>query len=146
MKLIDQGRTTMAEVRKSATQAAARKRAREKAATFREKQDQLEQLAADYFVATDTALDIRNTAEHEIVKIRARAEKEAQAVLDGADKIICQMLDLGTPKAEVIGRLGIANRHIRHALTTHASPARSKPAVTEEAEGTAGSDRDTERA
>ena len=73
----DQGSTTMAEVRKSATQAAARKRAREKAATFRERQDQLEQFAADYFIATDTALDIRNTAEHEIVKIRARAADSA---------------------------------------------------------------------
>lgn len=118
----------MADVRKSATQTAARKRAREKAATFREKQDQLEQLAADYFVATDTALDIRNTAEQEILKLRARAEKEVQTVLDGADKIICDMLDLGTPKAEVIGRLGIANRHIRNALAAHGTNAGSKPA------------------
>jgi hypothetical protein len=130
----------MAEVRKSATQAAARKRAREKAATFREKQDQLEQLAADYFVAIDTALDIRNTAEEEILRIRARVEKEAQAVLDGADRIICQMLDLGTPKAEVIGRLGIANRHIRHALTNQGTSAGAKPAVTQKIQGVEESD------
>lgn len=117
----------MAEVRKSATQAAARKRAREKAAAFREKQDQLEQLAADYFIATDTAADIRDTAEREILAIRARAGKEAQTVLAVGDRIICDMLDLGTPKAEVIGRLGIANRHIRHALTSQGTTTSSAP-------------------
>ena len=42
----------MADVRKSAKQTAARTRAREKAAEFRARQDRLEQLATDYFVAT----------------------------------------------------------------------------------------------
>lgn len=45
----------MAEVRKSATQAPARQRAREKAAAFGEKQDTLEPLAVDYFVAADAS-------------------------------------------------------------------------------------------
>ncbi|GAA4266599.1 hypothetical protein [Frondihabitans peucedani] len=103
----------MAEVRKSATQAAARKRAREKAAAFREKQDKLEQLAVDYFVATDALESIEREIEQELAAVRERGDKRVAESKAGADDVIAAMLDLGVTRNEVADRLGITTREVK---------------------------------
>lgn len=109
----------MADVQETAQHSAARQLAREKAAGFREQQDALEELAADYFVAAQAVSEIRAAAEAEIAAVQ---EREALAVREAtaqADLLICRMLDLGAPRTEVAERLGLANRHIRRAMDTH---------------------------
>ena len=103
----------MADVRKSAKQTAARTRAREKAAEFRAKQDKLEQLATDYFVATDSLEEIEVSAQKELSAVRERAAKRSAAARANADALIASMLALGTPRGEVADRLGIPTRDIK---------------------------------
>jgi len=105
--------TVMADIRKSAQQSAARTRAREKAAEFRQKHDTLEQLATDYFVAMDSAEDIEAVAQKEIAAIRERAEKNRTAARAKATAVIASMLELGTPRSEVADRLGIPTRDVK---------------------------------
>lgn len=107
----------MAQVRTSGKQAAARKAARERAveraAEFRRRQEQLEELAAEYFVAADAVDGITEDAEARIQKIRdeaaaaiAEAEAETQA-------IIGRMLDTKVTRDEVAERLGISVRDVK---------------------------------
>lgn len=107
----------MAEVRKSSKQTAARSRAREKAAEFRAKEDQLEQFATDYFLATDSLDDIDTAAQAEIAAIQDRAAKQSTAARTAAVAVITSMLELGTPKAEVADRLGLALRDVKKTPT-----------------------------
>jgi hypothetical protein len=107
----------MADVRKSAKQTAARSRAREKAAEFRAKEDKREQLATAYFMATDSLDEIDATAQAEIAAIQDRAAKQSAAARTEAGAVITSMLELGTPKAEVAGRLGLALRDIKKTPT-----------------------------
>ncbi|WP_104081136.1 hypothetical protein [Cryobacterium sp. Y11] len=103
----------MADVRKSAKQTAARTRAREKAAEFRAQQDKLEQLATDYFIATDSLEEIEASAQKEITAVRERAAKRSAAARANADAVIASMLALGTPRGEVADRLGIPTRDVK---------------------------------
>jgi len=103
----------MADVRKSAKQTAARTRAREKAAEFRAKQDKLEQLATNYFVAADSVEEIEATAQKEIVAVRERAAKRSTAARAKALAVIASMLELSTPRSEVADRLGIPIRDVK---------------------------------
>ena len=105
----------MAEVRKSAKQTEARRRAREKAAEFREQQDKLEQLAVDYFVAADSLDEIDAATEKEIVAVRARAEKQSADARAEAESVMQKMLALGITRAEVASRLGVAVRDVKKA-------------------------------
>ncbi|MCS5512889.1 hypothetical protein NY537_09075 [Curtobacterium flaccumfaciens pv. betae] len=109
----------MAQVRTSGKQAAARKAARERAveraAEFRRRQEQLEELAAEYFVASDAVDGINEDAEVRIQKIRDEA---ATAIADAegrARAIIGRMLDTKVTRDEVAERLGIAVRDVKRA-------------------------------
>jgi DNA-binding CsgD family transcriptional regulator len=103
----------MAEVRKSARQVAARKRARTQAAEFRAREDRLEQLAADYFVAADVLDEIDERAEQEIQAVRERAAAERAATAMELDAVAQTMLSLGVSRKEVADRLGIAVRDVK---------------------------------
>ena len=105
----------MAEVRKSAKQTEARRRAREKAAEFREQQDKLEQLAVDYFVAADSLDEIDAATEKEVAAVRARAEKRSADARAEAESVMQKMLALGITRAEVASRLGVAVRDVKKA-------------------------------
>jgi hypothetical protein len=105
----------MAEVRKSAKQTEARRRAREKAAEFRARQDKLEQLAVDYFVAADSLDEIDAAAEKEIAAVRARAEKQSAEARASAEDVMQRMLALGITRAEVAERLGVSVRDVKKA-------------------------------
>jgi hypothetical protein len=116
----------MAQVRTSGKQAAARKAARERAveraAEFRRRQEQLEELAAEYFVAADAVDGINEDAEARIQKIRGEA---AAAVADAEQKaqaIIGRMLDTKVTRDEVAERLGVSVRDVKRS--------KAKPAPT----------------
>lgn len=120
----------MAEVRKSAKQTQARKRAREKAAEFRAQQDQLEQLAVDYFVAADSLDEIQEETERQIVALREKAEKQSESARRDADAVVQKMLGL-VNRTEVAARLGINVRDVKKASDspTSAAPAEGTSAV-----------------
>lgn len=103
----------MAEARNSAKQSTARARAREKAAEFRARQDQLEQFATDYFIATDSLEEIDAAAQKEIAAVHNRAAEQSAVARDKAAAAIVSMLAIGISRAEVADRLGIALREIR---------------------------------
>ncbi|MDO4101062.1 hypothetical protein [Clavibacter michiganensis] len=117
----------MAELRKSAKQTDARRRAREMAAQFRELQDKLEQLAADYFVAIDSVDATNDETEREIAKLRERAEQQTRKARDDAEQVIARMLDAGANPAEVAARLGITAREVRKA--TRGTPSSAPSAI-----------------
>ena len=118
----------MAEVRKSGKQTAARQRAREKAAEFREKQDKLEQLATDYFVAADSIDDIQASIDKEIDAVRKRGEKLTEEARAKAQTVIASMLDLGVPRNEVADRLGLTTREVKKPATRKATANTPPPA------------------
>lgn len=105
----------MAEVRKSAKQTEARRRAREKAAKFRELEDKLEELAVDYFVAADSLDEIDAATEKEVAAVRARAEKQSADARVEAQAVMQKMLALDITRAEVASRLGVAVRDVKKA-------------------------------
>jgi len=107
----------MAEVRKCARQVAARKRARTHAAEFRAREDRLEQLAADYFVAAGVLDDIDERAEQELQVVRDRAAMERTAKTSELDAVIQAMLSLGVSRKEVADRLGISVRDVKKGPT-----------------------------
>jgi CHASE3 domain sensor protein len=101
----------------------------DKAAQFRETQDKLESLAVDYFVATDSIEDIDAAVEKEITVARERGKKQSAAAHEKAAAVIAAMLNLGTSRSEVAGRLGIATRDVKKAaLATVVSSEPAAPA------------------
>lgn len=106
----------MTEPRKSAKQTEARRRARERAAKFCDEHDKLEQLAVDYFVATDSLEEMGSATEREIAAVRARAEKQSAKARSEAQSVAQKMLALGATRAEVAVRLGVAVRDIKKSL------------------------------
>lgn len=113
----------MAELRKSAKQTDARRRAREKAAQFRELQDTLEQHAVDYFVAIDSVDATNEETEREIEKLRDRAASKTREARDTADRIIGRMIDAGANATEVAARLGVSVREVKKATKSDPAPA-----------------------
>jgi len=128
----------MAEVRKSAKQTQARKRAREKAAEFRAQQDQLEQLAVDYFVAADSLDEIQEETERQIAALREKAEKQSESARRDADAVVQKMLGL-VNRTEVAARLGINVRDVKKAsdFPTSAAPVGGTTAVQSDQNTTA---------
>lgn len=124
----------MADQRKSAKQTDARRRAREKAAKFRELQDTLEQLATDYFVVVDSIEEMNEDTEREIAKLRERAAKQSQKAHHDADQVIVRMVDAGASPAEVADRLGISARDIKKATRVTPVPAQGGSATPSQAD------------
>lgn len=103
----------MPNVRKSARESVARKRAREAAAQFRERENNLEALAIEYFVATETATKIITAVEKEVMKFRQKADEQVAAAKETASVVISRMLEKGVSRTEVAERLGIDARELR---------------------------------
>ena len=125
----------MAQVRTSGKQAAARKAARERAveqaAQFRRRQEQLEELAAEYFVAADAVDAISDDAETRIQKIRDEAAVAVRDAEQKAQEIIGRMLDTKVSRDEVAERLGLSVRDVKR------NKAKTMPAAEADAVETA---------
>ena len=124
----------MTEPRKATKQTDARRRARERAAQFRELQDTLEQLAVDYFVSVDSVDETNAETEREIAKLRERAEKQTQKARDEAARVIVRMVEAGAKPDEVAERLGVTVREVRKA-TKEATSTAQPEATTLPTEG-----------
>jgi hypothetical protein len=131
----------MADTRKSAKQTAARKAARERAveraAEFRRRQEQLEELAVEYFVAVDAVDGINDAADAQVDVIRAKQAAELAAVEASAQDVVQRMLDTGVTRDEVAERLGVPVREVRRrrpAASSAADAAGTDPAVSDAAE------------
>ena len=124
----------MANVRTSGKQAAARKAARERAveraADFRRRQEQLEELAAEYFVAADAVDGINEDAEARIQKIRDEQAAAIAAAEAEAQTIIGRMLDTKVTRDEVAERLGIPVREVKRTKAKAEPDAESGDAET----------------
>lgn len=107
----------MSEPRKSSKQATARRiareRATERAAQFRARQQRLEELAVEYFVAADQVDRIEERGDEEIAAIRARVERDVASARAAADDVVQRMLDTDVTRAEVAERLGIPVRDVK---------------------------------
>jgi hypothetical protein len=138
----------MAENRKSATQAAARKAARERAAEraaeFRRRQEQLEELATEYFVAVDAVEGIEADAEERIAAIRAETERKVEASRAEAAAIVGKMLDTKVTRDEVAERLGIPTREVKRPKVASTEPPAGAGAESECGTAHAGHDVDGE--
>lgn len=135
----------MAQVRTSSKQAAARKAARERAveraAEFRRRQEQLEELAAEYFVAADAVDAINEDAEARIQKIREEAAASVADAEQQARTIIGRMLDTKVTRDEVAERLGISVRDVKRSKPVSAvSPAADAEGSTAETASDGGED------
>jgi len=115
----------MADVRKSAKLTAARTLAREKSAQFREREDQLESLAVDYFTYVEQVNEITEAAEKEILRIRAQAERNTADRRASSAATIEKMLAAGASRSEVARRLGIATRDVKRAAPTSSGPGKT---------------------
>ncbi len=111
----------MAAPRKSVSQVDARRRARERAAQFREREDTLEQLAAEYIVNADRVEQIEAKLAEEIAALQARADRETTQARDESAQIIRRMSELGVAKTEISARLDVPARTVRDALSSPSS-------------------------
>lgn len=105
----------------------ARKRARERAAAFRERNEKLENFATDYFTATEREGDVLAELNAEILKLQARAEERTASAREDAAAAIVSM-SAQASQAEIAERLGVAVAVVRHALRA-AGDADATPAV-----------------
>ncbi|MBT1620570.1 hypothetical protein [Curtobacterium poinsettiae] len=98
----------------------------ERAAEFRRRQEQLEELAAEYFVAADAVDGINEDAEARIQKIRDEAAAAVADAEERARAIIGRMLDTKVTRDEVAERLGVPVRDVKRAKTKAATAPESR--------------------
>ena len=106
----------MAAPRKSATQVAAREKARAKAQELTARHEKLIDLAAEFFEQQEQAEQVRVDAQTKAEAILARAEEEAAAATAGAAGTVAAMVAAGEPKASVAARLGITGAELKKLL------------------------------
>lgn len=108
----------MSEPRKSTVQTEARRRAREKAAEFRAREDKLEALAVEFFMAHAAVETIDAERDKAIQALRDRADRDAASARAKADTAMEGMLAEGVSRSEVAARLGIPVRAVPKAAPT----------------------------
>jgi hypothetical protein len=125
--------------RKSTAQIDARRRAREAAALFRERENTLEELAVDYFAQAAVIEKINEDLEQQIERLRERSAQETQSARAASESVMAKMLDLGVARSEVAARLGVATRDVRRPIAEpdETAPA-AEPAVNADVSAPAG--------
>ena len=126
----------MAAPRKSATQVAAREKARAKAQELTARHEKLIDLAAEFFEQQEQAEQVRADARAKADALLARAEEDAAAAIAGAAGTAAAMVASGESKASVAARLGITGAELKKLLDQ--APAAAGPAAAEQ--GDAGSE------
>lgn len=108
----------MAAPRKSATQVAAREKARAKAQELTARHERLIDLAAEFFEQQEHADQVRADARVKADAILAKAEEDAAAATRRAAGTVAAMVAAGEPKAAVSSRLGITGPELKKLLDT----------------------------
>lgn len=111
----------MAELTKTAKATAARARAREMAAAFREREDLLEELAVAYFTSADEVERVLAVRDREVEQAERKATQGVEAARSSGDDAVLAMLDQGVSRGEVVSRLGCTSADVRRALDARAT-------------------------
>ena len=128
----------MAAPRKSATQVAAREKARAKAQGLTARHEKLIDLAADFFEQQEQAEQVRADARVKADALLARAEEEAVAATADAAGTVAAMVASGESKSAVAARLGITGAELKKLLDQ--APAAVGPAAAERPAAVAGNE------
>lgn len=107
-------------VRQSARQLDARRRAREHAASYREREDRLTDLAAEFFVADDTLTAAKVESDAKIGALRDRVAAATEQHAHRTAEVVAAMLAAGESAAGVAGRLGLTLADVRLAKASAA--------------------------
>lgn len=121
----------MASPRKSAQQVAAREKARQKAADFTVRNEELIELAAKFIEFDDAAQGMEAAAQEKAEKIIAQGKSDAEAARLESGDVVARMLETGESKSAVAARLGMSAAALKKylpavaAATPAAVPAQS---------------------
>lgn len=127
----------MAAPRKSAVALAARERARAQAEEMTRRNEQLIELAAEFFVQDDKVAEIDADLERKIQQIRAQAEEKKSAARAEATAVVQRMIETGESKKSIADRLGLTSAELKKYLPVSAlspSSAGKTPAVEDAVE------------
>lgn len=108
----------MAAPRKSAQQVAAREKARQKAAEFTARHEELIELAAKFIEHDDAAETTVAAAQEKAEKIIEQGKADAEAARQDAGRVVAQMLKTGESKSAVAARLGLTQASLKKYLPT----------------------------
>lgn len=122
--------------RQSARQLDARRRAREHAAAYREREDRLTDLAAEFFVADDTLRAAELEVEAKIEALRNRVAAVTEQHGRRTTEVIVAMLATGESISGVAGRLGMTVTDVRTAKASAASSSSGAGSTTGKSEQT----------
>lgn len=103
----------MAAPRKSSVALAARERARAKAEEITRRNEQLIELATQFFVQDDRVAEIDSDLERKIEDLRAQAEDKKSAARDDSSAIVLRMIDTGESKKSIAERLGLSASELK---------------------------------
>ncbi len=106
----------MAAPRKSAQQVAAREKARQKAAEFTARHEELIELAAKFIELDEAANDTETAAQEKAQKIIAQGKADAEKARKESGRVISQMIETGESKSAVAARLGISSATLKKYL------------------------------
>lgn len=122
-------------VRKSAQQVAARQKARQKAADFTARHEELIELATKFIEFDDAAENTEAAAREKAEKIIDQGKADAEAARRDAGQVVIQMLETGESKSAVAARLGLTPASLKKYLP--AAP-KVEPEAAPHAEAAAG--------
>lgn len=117
-------RDGMAAPRKSAQQVAAREKARQKAADFTARHEELIELAAKFIELDEAANNTETAAQEKAQRIIAQGKVDAEAARKESGRVIAQMIKTGESKSAVAARLGLSAATLKKYLPTPGSAAK----------------------
>lgn len=106
----------MAAPRKSAQQVAAREKARQKAAEFTARHEELIELAAKFIEHDDAAETTEAAAQEKAEKIIEQGKSDAEVARQDAGRVVAQMIETGESKSAVAARLGLTSAALKKYL------------------------------
>lgn len=106
----------MAAPRKSAVALAARERARAQAEEITRRNEELIELAAEFFVQDDKLTEIDADLVKKIQELREKAEEKRASATAVAASVVQRMLDTGESKKSVAERLGLSPAELKKIL------------------------------
>lgn len=122
---------------------AAERRAREQAAKFIDRNEQLLAAAAQFFGAAEEAERIAAKFERQRAKLAEGEAAELEACTAAKAQAATAMLDVGAKQPEAAARLGISTAELRRLLDHAAAAADPAPAQGEAAQAQANADTET---
>lgn len=125
----------MAAQRKSAVALAARERARARAEEITRRNEELIELAAEFFVQDDKLGEIDADLEKKIRQLHEQADKKKLAAQAEASSVVQRMVESGEAKKSIADRLGLSAAELKRYLGAAA------PAASSSDDGTVAEDK-----